>query len=125
MLTFKSAEDLDQLDPDGDAHPVMRELVDLLIVNCPLPRPYDPEEHGYLVLMEPGDLDRELTELGLPYRASEVPWESAQRRGDFIFAVYLGTDEYGMGFLVPDQPWVDGEFREVLTELLKAAGEAA
>lgn len=82
----------------------MRELVELLIVNCPLNgRPYDPEEHGYLVLVERGDEARELTELGLPCRLSEIPWESAQRRGDFIFAVYLGTDEFGMGLLIPDE----------------------
>jgi hypothetical protein len=36
MLTFKSSADLAQLDPDGEAHAVMRELVELLIENCPL-----------------------------------------------------------------------------------------
>ena len=126
MLTFKSSADLAQLDPCGEAHKVMQELVELLIVNCPLNgQPYDPEEHGYLVLVEPGDLNRELNELGLLCRLSEIPWESAQRRGDFIFAVYLGTDEFGMGFLIPDESWVDGEFRAVLEEMLESAGEAA
>lgn len=104
----------------------MRELVELLIENCPLNgRPYDPEEHGYLVLLEPGDLEGELTQLDLQCRASDIPWESAQRRGNFIFAVYLGTDEFGMGFLIPDEAWVDGEFRAVLEEMLESAGEAA
>lgn len=126
MLTFKSAEDLGRLDPHGEVYPVMRELVDLLIVNCPLNgRPYDPEEHGYLVLVERGDLDRDLIELGLPCRLAEIPWDSAQRRRGFIFAVYLGTDELGMGFLMPDESWVNGESRAVLEEMLDAAGEAA
>ena len=119
MLTFKSSADLAQLDPRGEAHRVMQELVDLLIVSVV---PYDPEEHGYLVLLEPGDLDGELTELGLHRRLEDVPWESAQRRGEFIFAVYLGTDEFGMGFVIPDESWVDGDFREVLEEML---GETA
>lgn len=81
MLTFKSAEDLGRLDAQGEVYPVMSELVDPLIVNCPLNgRPYDPEEHGYPVLVERADLDRDLIELGLPCRLAEIPWESAQRR---------------------------------------------
>jgi hypothetical protein len=84
-------------------------------------RPYDPEDHGHLVLVEPGDLHRELRELRLP-RLAEIPWESAQRRGDFIFAVYLGTDDFGIGFLIPDELWVNGEFRASLSQML---GEAS
>jgi len=47
-----------------------------------------------------------------------VPWEGASKRGDFIYAVYLGTDDYGMGFLIPDATWVNGELRKTLEAIL-------
>jgi hypothetical protein len=36
---------------------------------------YRPEDDGYLVLIEPGDVDRVLDDLDVPYRLSEVPFE--------------------------------------------------
>ena len=39
-------------------------------------------------------------------------------RQGFFYAVYLGTDDYGMGFVIPDAPWVNGRLREVLDSIL-------
>ncbi len=119
MITFKSHSDLEKLSPDDPARPVMEELVEQLIDNFSEPgQTYSPEDFGYLVLVEPGDTDRELTEIDMPWTLAEVPWEGASMRHGFIYAVYLGTDDYGMGFLIPDAPWVNGELREVLEDIL-------
>jgi hypothetical protein len=117
VITFKSRDDLKKLSPDHPAYELMSELVQVLIDDFPV-QPYDADDYGYLVLVEPGDTDRELLELDMPWRLAEIPWEGASLRGRFIYAVYLGTDDYGMGFVIPDEPWIDGELREVLTEIL-------
>ena len=117
MITFKRQADLGKLSPDHPAYALMAELILVLIEEFPL-QPYDAESFGYLVLVEPEDTGIKLTELGMPWTLTEVPWEGASKRGDFIYAVYLGTDDYGLGFVIPDEPWVDGELREVLTEIL-------
>ena len=120
MITFKSHSDLEKLDTADPAQPVMRELIELLIDDYTQPgHPYSPEDSGYLVLIEPGDTDRVLDDLDMPWRLVDIPWEGASMRHGFIYAVYLGTDEYGMGFVIPDAEWVNGELREVLEEILE------
>jgi len=80
--------------------------------------PYDPDDYGYIVLIEKGDIDRVLNEIDMPWRLADVPWEGASMRDGFYYAVYLGTDDYGMGFVIPDAPWVNGRLREVLESIL-------
>ena len=99
--------------------PVMKELVKVLIDDFTTPgHPYSADDYGYLVLIEPGDADRVLTDIDMPWRLADVPWEGASMLHDFIYAVYLGTDDYGMGFVIPDAPWVNGRLRETLESIL-------
>ena len=97
----------------------MEELVRVLIDDFTTPdHPYDPDDFGYLVLIEPCDIDRVLNDIDMPWRLANVPWEGASMRHGFIYAVYLGTDDYGMGFIIPDAPWVNGKLRKTLEEIL-------
>ena len=108
MKTFKSHEDLRKLPPDDPARPVIKTLVKQLIDDFNEPgQSYNADDFGYLVLIEPGDVDRVLTEIDMPWRLADVPWEGASMRDGFYYAVYLGTDDYGMGFVIPDAPWVN------------------
>ena len=118
MITFKSHDDLRKLDRDDPAYPVMEEQIRVLIDDFTEPgQPYDADDFGCLVLIEPGDTDRELTDIDMP-KLTEILWEGASMRQGFIYAVYLGTDDYGMGFVIPDAPWVNGRLREVLDGIL-------
>ena len=119
MKTFKSHSDLEKLDPDNPARPVMQELVSVLIEDFTEPgQSYNADDYGYLVLIEPGDTDRVLTDVDMPWTLADVPWEGASMRDGFIYAVYLGTDDYGMGFVIPDADWVNGKLRKVLEDIL-------
>jgi hypothetical protein len=117
VITFKCLADLGQLPEGHPAYPVIKELIELLIDDFP-EQPYNADDYGYLVLVEPGDTDRELLELDMPWRLAEVPWEGASLWDHFFYAVYLGTDDYGVGFVIPDAPWVNGELRQVLEQVL-------
>ena len=120
MKTFKSARDMDQLATDDPAYAPMKELVDLLIVACTTAdRPYDYANDGYLVLIEEGDEDRVLELPELQCRLLDVPWEGAGMwHGNFFNAIYLANNEFGISFLIPDAPWVRGELRALLDELV-------
>ena len=119
MITFKKNSDLNKLDLHDPARPVLEELVRVLIDGFTTPdHPYNADDFGYLVLIEPEDVDRELNEIDMPWCLVDVPWEGASMRDGFIYAVYLGTDDYGMGFVIPDAPWVNGRLREVLESIL-------
>ena len=119
MITFKQHSDLEKLDPDNPAKLVMEDLVKVLIDDFTEPgQSYNAEDQGFLVLIEPGDTDRVLTDIDMPWTLADVPWEGASMRQGFIYAVYLGTDDYGMGFVIPDADWVNGKLRKVLKSIL-------
>lgn len=119
MITFKSRADLEKLGIEDPARPIVSELIQQLIDDFTFPdRPYSPDDSGYLVLIEPEDTGRVLNDLDMPWRLIDIPWEGASMRHGFIYAVYLGTDDYGMGFVIPDAEWVNGELRELLEEIL-------
>ena len=117
MKTFKSRSDLEKLSPDNPAYPIMEELVKVLIDDFNEPgQTYSPNDFGFLVLIEAGDVDRVLTEIDMP-KLTEIYWEGASMRQGFIYAVYLGTDDWGLGFLIPPD-LVDGELQDVMNEIL-------
>jgi len=119
MITFKSRNDLVKLNNHDPAYPVMEELVRVLIDDFTEPgQPYDADDYGYLVLIEPGDVDCVLTELDMQWTLTEVPWEGASMRNGFYYAVYLGTDDYGMGFVIPNADWINSRLRETLDGIL-------
>jgi hypothetical protein len=116
MKTFTSLSDLDQLAEDDPARPVVRQLLVWLIGDGEWP--YDPEDHGYIALVEPGDVDRELTDIDMP-RLTEIMFEGVSIIDGFYHAVYLGAGDYGIGFVIPvDAPWLSDELHEVLESLL-------
>jgi hypothetical protein len=119
VKTFKSHDDLRKLPRDDPALPVMKTLVKQLIDDFNEPgQTYSADDFGYLVLIEPGDVNRVLTDVDMPWTLADVPWEGASMRDGFYYAVYLGTDDYGMGFVIPDADWVNGRLRETLESIL-------
>ena len=117
MITFKSHNDLEKLNNDDPARPIMEELVKVLIDDFNEPgQTYSPDDFGFLVLIEAGDVDRVLTEIDMP-KLTEILWEGASMRQGFIYAVYLGSDDWGLGFLIPSE-LVDGELQDVMNEIL-------
>jgi hypothetical protein len=119
MKTFTSLSDLNQLTDDDPAKPVVKQLLEWLIADGESPDfPYNPEEHGYIALVEPGDVDRELDDIDMP-RLTEILWEGVNIIDGFYHAVYLGAGDYGIGFVIPvDAPWLSDDLREVLESLV-------
>jgi len=90
MKTFKSIADVDRF----RNHPVyasLHDTVESLVVPVITAYPdYRPEDDGYLVLIEPADVDRVLDDLDMPYRLSEVPFEDV--------TVVDGSSEYSADY---------------------------
>jgi len=119
MKTFTSVSDLSQI-PDSDpAKPVVKQLLEWLIAENEFPEhPYNPDDHGYIALVEPGDVDRELIDIDMP-RLTDIMWEGVSIIDSHFHAVFLGSGDYGIGFVIPvDAPWLTGELRELLESLL-------
>ena len=119
MITFKSTEDLSKLSPDDPAFPIVEDLVKRLITDY-ITEGYDyrPEDDGYTILIEEDDADRELVELCDGCRLTNIYWEGITQRDGFFIAIYLANNEYGLCFVIPDAPWVNGELRELIEDIL-------
>jgi hypothetical protein len=84
MKTFKSITDVVRF-RDHPLHATVQSLVSAIINDYP---EYRPEDDGYLVLIEPADVDRVLDDLDMPYRLSEVPFEGVTMINGCFLAVY-------------------------------------
>jgi hypothetical protein len=119
VITFKSPEDINKLSLADPAHATVKELIDQLITAYTLPgQPYNHEDYGYVILIEEGDVDRELDELWEGCTLLNIPWEGISLRDGFYTAIYLANNEYGLCFVIPDAPWVNGELRQLINDIL-------
>jgi hypothetical protein len=99
MKTFKSITDVEQF-RDHPLHATVQSLVSTMIADCP---EYRPEDDGWLVLLEPGDVDRVLDDLDMPYKLFEVPFEGVTKVDGCFLAVWLPNNQFGLDFLIPDE----------------------
>jgi hypothetical protein len=119
VITFKSTEDLSKLPLDNPAYATVKELIDQLITAYTTPgQPYNHEDYGYVILIEEGDVDRELDEIWDGCTLLNIPWEGIMLRDGYYTAIYLANNEYGLCFVIPDAPWVNGELRKLIEDIL-------
>ena len=110
MKTFKSIPDVDRL-RNHPLHATVESLFLSIINDYP---EYVPEDDGYLVLIEPGDVNRVLDDLDMPYRLSEVPFEGVTMVDGCFHAVYIPNNQFALSILVPDADWLPVEVRRHL-----------
>ena len=119
MLEFKSPEDLSKLPPDDPVYPIVEDLVKRLITDY-VAGGYDyiPEDDGWIVVIEERDKNRVLTEIWFDWTLLDIPWEGISFRDGFYQAVFLANDQFGIVFIIPDEPWVDGDLRRMIEDHL-------
>jgi hypothetical protein len=110
MKTFKCITDVEQL-RQHPLHDTVESLVLPVIAATP---EYRPEDDGYLVLIEPDDVDRVLSDLDMPWRLSEVPFEAVIVIEGLFHAVYIPNNQFALSILVPDEDWLPEDVRRHL-----------
>ena len=119
MITFKSTEDLAKLPPEDPAYPTVQELVERLITAYTSPgQPYNWQDYGYVILIQECDVNRTLDEIWDGCNLLDIYWEGIMLRDGFFIAIYLANNEYGLVFVIPDAPWVNGELRAMIEDTL-------
>ncbi len=114
MITFKSEADLLRLNPADPALPVLRNLVQRIITESyKTEYPYDPENDGWIALVDQDDLDRPLTEIwgDEAYDLISIPYEGITLQDGMYIAVFLANNQFGIVFVVPEN-LVHGELLE-------------
>jgi hypothetical protein len=83
---------------------------------------YNADHHGFLILVEEGDQDAPLTEIGWDeYRLATLPYEGITKQrgqGQILYiAIVLANNDYGLVFVIPEH-LVSGELEKVINENL-------
>jgi hypothetical protein len=112
MKRFDALEQIPAADlPTNQALVVEEVLESLIAAYARSGQQYDPEEHGYVVLVERGD-EKALAEL-LGYEPAKAPYERTHLLYNcFITAVVY--DQFGIALVVPDEEWLDSGMRLAL-----------
>jgi hypothetical protein len=119
VITFKSTEDLSKLPPTDPAYATVKDLVERLIEDYTWEgHPYNPDWYGYTILIQEGDVNCTLDEIWVGCTLLTIPWEGIMLKDGFFIAIYLANNEYGLCFVIPDAPWVNGELRELIEDIL-------
>jgi hypothetical protein len=119
MITIKSFACLSRLNPADPAVPIINDLLNTLIVGGERTgHTYNPDNDGYIALMERDDADRVIHELWCDRTLADVPYEGVSKRDGFWIAIYLSNNQFGIIFLIPDRDWLGEELREVLEDNL-------
>ncbi len=120
MITFKSTEDLSKLSPSDPALPTVRTLVHDLITAYTEPgQIYDWEAYGFVILIEESDVNREPNELWDGATLMNIPWENfAKEKEDVLVGISILSNSFGLAIVIPDAPWVNGELREMIEDIL-------
>ena len=124
MISFKSLNGLSKLPPDDPTYPIIEELArKLLVTTGSMDRLHDPAADGWLALVEEADVERPLTEIWGEdaYSLIDTPWEGVTRQDGFYVAVFLANNQFGLVFIIPDEPWLPDELRKVLDDNLVPA----
>jgi len=106
MITFKSVADLSKLSREDPSRAVIHNIL------TDFPR--DPDIHGYIVLIEPGDTHIDLRELKGTIAA--MSWEGVWKQDGHYIACYLTSNEFGIDFIIPDADWLNADLRASLEE---------
>ena len=109
MKIINSASDLEQL-LDHPLHDTVKEIISPYIDDPD----YRPEDDGYVVLLERGDIDRVLSDLDMPWRLSEVPFEAVTMINGCFHAVNLPNNQFALSLIVPDEEWLPDNVRRHL-----------
>jgi hypothetical protein len=112
MQRFDSPDQIPAADLPANQALLLEEILDQLITASTMDgRPYHPDEHGYVVLVEKDDEER-LQEL-LGYEPARAPYEKTRLlHGCFVTAVVY--DQFGIALVIPDEPWLDAGMRLAL-----------
>ncbi len=114
MKVIKSQEDVQKAALPADLHVLVTEAIqNLIAAYSEYGGQYEPDAHGYILVAEPGDESRDLSDAGLPYRLADVPWEAVQRHGHYFYGIYLANNDFGLG-VYADSRWVNGAARRNL-----------
>ena len=116
MFIFNHPKDLNQMPPRSPGRFLLKTLLDRLTqVTAP---GEDPEDHGYVVLIEALDVYREEILPELPCPLADVPWEGVVLSDGYFHAVVITNNSFAIDVVIPNANWLSETIRSSLKKHL-------
>lgn len=78
---------------------------------------YDPENCGFVVLLDPEATDADALKLmGRTWADARLEGASFDSETNCFLTCWLANNQYGLTFIVPDEEWLDPAFRALLLD---------
>jgi len=111
MKTFKSLAQVDEANLPPPLHQTCRSTLEALVgAYVEVGAEYDPEEDGYVVLVEEGDTDADL-EAAFSYSLRTALFEGCIHENGVFLTCVLHNNQFGISIVVPDAPWLPVDVR--------------
>ncbi len=108
--------DIVQLDRTEAAYPIVLQMLKHLMIlsdrDC---RCWCPESQGYIVQLDETDNLNDLMPVW-DGRFQDIPFEHVVYENDVYVATVILTNDFGLVWLLEDQPWIPAHIRAVLEE---------
>jgi hypothetical protein len=122
MKVLKSLEDVESagLSPPvyTAAHTVLKNLIDAY---ADYGETYNPDDDGYLIVIEGGETDAEV-EAEVGYNLREALYEGGTYEDGCFVTATLHNNQFGISWVIIDSPALDAELR---AKLVEECGEGA
>ncbi|MEA2011753.1 MAG: hypothetical protein U9O87_01515 [Verrucomicrobiota bacterium] len=114
MKRIKVKEDLKELKSQSSIKKIAKKEHQKLLDIYESPgSPYNPCEDGYLLVVEKSDTAVEIREeLGKSFK--NILWEGIEREENCFIGVALFNNQFAISVIIPDEEWLDDEWREIL-----------
>lgn len=119
MLTFKSLADVAKARLPSRLDALTRQCVEAAIRAGDYPEEghhYNPDQDGYVVLLQPGDECRMLYELGLERSIDGLAFETLQvdPHARAFVGHFLANNQFALTIILPDAAWINNGVRRRL-----------
>ena len=112
MKTFKSLAQVDEANLPPPLHQTCRSTLEALVgAYVEVGAEYDPEEDGYVVLVEKVDTDADLERETGSYSLRTALFEGCIHENGVFLTCVLHNNQFGISIVVPDAPWLPVDVR--------------
>ena len=112
MKTFKSLAEVDTANLPPPLHQACRGTLEALVgAYAEVGAEYDPDDDGYVVLVEEGDTDADLERETGSYSLRTALFEGCVHENGVFLSCVLHNNQFGISIVVPDAPWLAADVR--------------
>ena len=113
MKKITKLADLQKISPPRLKAVTDVEFRNLLTIHQSNGQTYNPDEDGYILLIESGDSDKDIKPI-LNATFQDVLWEGFRKVNGYFIGVVMFNNQFGLTVIIPDETWLSLLWRQII-----------